>query len=187
MPRLVGTLTGEVVLLGGLWASRPLLGSVAVSHLGTWVRTTGPADALTALVRLGGMILAGWLLASTVVYLGATLAGADGLVRRTRWVTLPMVARLVDGMAAASIVASSVTAVIGGGTVTAAPTKMAPIPARTTATPANPDSARNGPAPAGNADPKGRGQRPPRRPAPPPSRPARPRPAGVVCHASPSL
>ncbi|MCU4186446.1 LysM peptidoglycan-binding domain-containing protein [Acidiferrimicrobium sp. IK] len=114
LPRVAAALAAEAVLLGVLWAAAPLLGSVPLSHLGVWVHATAPADAVTAIARLGGMVLAGWLLASTVLYVAASLAGAQGLIRRTGWVTLPMVRRMVDGMTAASILASTVTASAAG-------------------------------------------------------------------------
>ena len=80
-------LLAELVLLVVLWAAGPVLGSVQLTHLGSWIQATAPSDALTGLVRLAGMVLAGWLLVSTVLYLAASLAGAEGLVRRTGWVT----------------------------------------------------------------------------------------------------
>lgn len=104
--RVLATLTAEIALLALLWGTSSVFGSVELAHLGGWMRKTSPTGALTALLRLLGMGVAAWLLASTLLYLAASLTGSDGLVRRTGWATLPRVRRMVDGLTAASILAS---------------------------------------------------------------------------------
>jgi LysM domain len=114
----------EAVLLIGLWSAAPVLGSVNFSHLGTWIHTTDPATALLAVLRLIGMILAAWMLITTVVYLAATIAGVEGLARRSAPLTLPIVRRLIDGLAAASVLASALHSTSGAS---ASPITAAPI------------------------------------------------------------
>lgn len=119
LARVLVTIAAEMVLVVTLWVAAPVMGSVDFSHLGVWVQHTEPSTAVTAVARLAGLAFAVWLLASTLVYLGASVAGADGLVRRSGWVTLPLVRRMVDGLAAASILASAMS-VSGGGSALAA-------------------------------------------------------------------
>ena len=59
------------------------------------------------------LVVAVWLLVSTVVYAVASLLGLGRLLARTEWVTLPAVRRVIDGVAAGTIVASSLTAAAG--------------------------------------------------------------------------
>ena len=118
LARLAATLGAEVVLLAGLWLAAPVLGSVDFAHPGAWLRDTDPTTAITAIARVAGIVFALWLLVTTVVYVVATVAGAEGLARRSGWVTLPVVRRMVDGVAAASILASTMGA-SGTGTATA--------------------------------------------------------------------
>ena len=66
------------------------------SHLGDWLAATAPDDAVVAVVRLVALVLAGWLLATTVVYFLARLTRVPALVRATAWTTLPAVRRVID-------------------------------------------------------------------------------------------
>ncbi len=113
LPRVAVTLVAEIALGLGLWAAGPLLGRIPAGNLTGWLHQVSASEAVTAVARLAGMIAAAWLLISTIVYLAASLAGADGLVRRTRWVILPVVRRMIDGLAVASIAATSITAAAG--------------------------------------------------------------------------
>lgn len=145
---VAAALAAEGVLLGALWAASGVLGSIDFSHLGAWVRQTAPTDALTAVVRLVGMAFAVWLLASTLLYMGASLVGADGLVRRTRWVTLPVLRRMVDALTAASILASSVAHSNGSAS--------RPLLATAVARPSGPQRAAGGSAPVPAPSPRPR-------------------------------
>ena len=119
LARVLLSIAAEVALLIVLWKATAVLGSVDFSHLGAWVRNTDPTTAVLAVLRLAGMIFAAWMLLTTVVYLVATLAGAETVARRSGWVTLPFVRRMIDAAAAASIVASTLSP--SSGSVSAAP------------------------------------------------------------------
>ena len=97
----------EALLLIGLWSAAPVLGSVSFAHLGTWIHTTDPTTALLSVLRLVGMLFAAWLLITTVVYLAATIAGAESVAHRSGWVTLPLVRHMIDGLAAAAVLTSA--------------------------------------------------------------------------------
>jgi hypothetical protein len=138
--RVVEALVAEAVVLAVLWAAAPVLGTVDYSQFGAWLHTTSPTSAITAVARLAGMVTAAWLLVSTLVYLVASLAGAEGLVRRSGWVTLPWIRRIVDGVAAASILASTMAAsgsgfVASGHTATVTRPLIPPRPANPEASP----------------------------------------------------
>ena len=108
------------------------------SHLGRWLRTTAPDDAVIAVVRLGGMALAVWLLTTTMLYLLARLTRVPALVQSVEWATLPGVRRIVDAAVAASIVGG---AVLGphpaGAQVPAPPPVVVELGATTTTRPAH--------------------------------------------------
>ena len=97
----------EALLFIGLWSAAPVLGSVSFAHLGTWIHTTDPTTALLSVLRLVGMLFAAWLLVTTVVYLAATIAGAESVAHRSGWVTLPLVRHMIDGLAAAAVLTSA--------------------------------------------------------------------------------
>lgn len=126
--RLVGVVLAETAMLVVLWRAGPVMGSVSLSHLGRWVSVTSPTDALTALIRLFAMAVGVWLLVSTLVYGGAQLAGAESLARRSRWATMPGIRRMVEGLSAASIMASAMG--VGGHSALAATatTVYRPVP-----------------------------------------------------------
>ncbi len=107
--RLVGLVAMEV-------AAIPLLrgrgdgasAGIDWSHLGRWAADTAPEDAVVAVVRLLGLGLAAWLLASTVLYLLARLTRVPALVRGASWATMPAVRRIVDAAVAASVLGGAV-------------------------------------------------------------------------------
>ena len=126
-------------------AAIPLLRSTADgvpavdwSHLGRWLSTTAPEDAVIAVVRLAGIGLAVWLLATTTLYLLARLTRVPALVHGIEWATLPGVRRVVDAAVAASIVGG---AVLGphpaGAQVPAPPPVVVELGATTTTRPAH--------------------------------------------------
>jgi DNA-binding SARP family transcriptional activator len=114
----------EVVLFEFFLRAGPLLGSVDFSHLSRWLNQTGPEAALTALFRLLGIVVSGWLCLSTAVYGCALLTGKGVLLSGTSLITLPVLRRVLDTAAAATIVAASFGA--GAGNASAAP-----VPPRT--------------------------------------------------------
>ena len=127
--RVVAAIVAEAALLVLLWRSAPVLGSVAWSRLGWWVSHTDPTTAVLASLRVLGMVVSAWMLVSTVVYLGASLAGSERLVRGSGWVTLPVIRRMVDGVAAASILASALasSASASSGLLARAPAVVMPV------------------------------------------------------------
>lgn len=105
---LAGTLAFEAAAVIALFRLGSANGfEIAWSDLGVWLEVTPPEDAVVAIVRVLALALACWLLATTFLYLLASLAGVPSLVRGVRWATLPAVRRLVDGVMATSIVAAS--------------------------------------------------------------------------------
>ena len=77
----LGVLVCEVIGLVLLWRAATFLGTVDFSHFGTWLKTTSPVGALTALVRLLGIVVFGWLLMSTLLYGAAVLSGKRNIHR----------------------------------------------------------------------------------------------------------
>jgi nucleoid-associated protein YgaU len=146
--RLVGLVALEVAaipLLRGSGDGAPA--GIDWRHLGRWATDTAPEDAVVAVVRLLGMGLAAWLLASTVLYLLARLTRAPALVRRVSWATIPAVRRIVDAAVAASVFGG---AVLGphpaGAQVVAPPPIVVELNTTTTSAPAH----RYVPVPAGD-------------------------------------
>ena len=107
--RLVGLVALEIAalpLLAGSGDAAPA--GIDWRHLGRWATDTAPEDAVVAVVRVVGMGLAAWLLASTVLYLLARLTRVPALVRGTSWATIPAVRRIVDAAVAASVFGGAV-------------------------------------------------------------------------------
>lgn|GEM_PF-1635014 len=115
----------EVGLVVFFWGSAHLFGTVDYSHFGRWVQTTSPGRALGALARLLGLAVSAWLLGSSVLYALAALTGKRGLLRSSGRVTLPLVRRVVDALAVASVTASTIGAAAGSTLASAA--RLAPI------------------------------------------------------------
>lgn len=121
----VAVLSAEAVVFVVLWRARDALGSVPFENFSNWLQTTSATEALTALARLLGLAITGWLLVSTLVYAGATLSGRRGLLRVSRSLTLPQVRRVLDALAGATIAASSVT--VMAGMASATPVSHTPV------------------------------------------------------------
>jgi len=100
-------LAGETALFLFFARSGPWLGSVDFSHPQRWLATVSPQGALTALVRLLGLAVSGWLLTTTVAYALAVWSGRRSLLRGARPFTLPALRRVLDAAATASMVAAS--------------------------------------------------------------------------------
>jgi hypothetical protein len=67
-------------------------------------------DAVTAVVRGTGILVAMWLLATTAPYLLARLTGLPGLVLGISWATLPAVRKIADAAVAAAVLGGAVLA-----------------------------------------------------------------------------
>ncbi len=121
----LGVLVCEVIGLVLLWRAGTFLGTVDFPHFGTWLKTTSPVGALTALVRLLGIAVFGWLLMSTLLYGAAVLSGKRSMITQSRRITLPLLRRVVDSLAAASVAASTLGS---AGAVAGAMPSPAPAP-----------------------------------------------------------
>jgi hypothetical protein len=146
--RLVGLIAMEVAAVPLLRGSGDNTSAgIDWRHLGHWATDTAPEDAVVAVVRLVGMGLAAWLLASTVLYLLARLTHVPALVRGVSWATIPAVRRIVDAAVAASVFGG---AVLGphpaGAQVVAPPPIVVELNSTTTSAPAH----RYVPVPAGD-------------------------------------
>ncbi|HTT91230.1 MAG TPA: BTAD domain-containing putative transcriptional regulator [Acidimicrobiales bacterium] len=98
----------EIVAFAFFLRASTLLGTVDFSHFGKWLQATNPQVALTAMFRLLGLAISGWLLLSTLLYAVAALSGKRAIVAKSRLITLPVLRRVVDSVAAASVAASSI-------------------------------------------------------------------------------
>jgi hypothetical protein len=99
---------GEVLAVAGLHRLGSVDGFALPSgDVTRWLRETPSEDALLAAIRLAALVAAWWLLATTLLYLGARLAQLHGAARALGWATLPAVRRWADRAAAVSIVAAS--------------------------------------------------------------------------------
>ncbi len=129
----VGVLICEVVLLAVLVNAGSVLGTVDLTHFARWLQATSPQRVVTAWLRVFGTAVSGWLLLTTVVYGLAALSGKRGLLAQVHPVTLPILRRALDAMAAASVAASSIgsTAALAGASVPAHPPITAVQPLKT--------------------------------------------------------
>lgn len=146
--RLVGLVALEVAaipLLRGSGDGAPA--GIDWRHLGRWATDTAPEDAVVAVVRLLGMGLAAWLLASTVLYLLARLTRVPALVRGASWATIPAVRRIVDAAVAASVFGGAVLGPLPAGAQVVSPP---PIVVELNTTTTSAAGHRYVPAPAGD-------------------------------------
>ena len=77
-----------------------------------WVRAA-PADALASALRLLALGAASWLLVTTLLYVGASVARLPRLLRACAAVTPLPVRHLVDGTCAASVVLATLAGPLG--------------------------------------------------------------------------
>jgi hypothetical protein len=109
--RIVGVIAVEAVAVFALHRLGNVPGfSPDWSDLGGWVATTTPEEAVATTLRLVALVLAWWLLVTTVLYTLGRVAGLVGLVRSVEWATLPLVRRLADRAAAVSLAVMTVAA-----------------------------------------------------------------------------
>jgi uncharacterized membrane protein YgcG len=127
---LLGLLGLELAAVAGLhW-----LGRIEGLRIGwdkpvPWLLSSPVQDVLGALLRTVGLVMAYWLLASTLLYLLASLTRLPAAVRAVGWATLPVVRRVADHAVAVTLA----TSMVGGGTVgVAAPALAAQDDATTT-------------------------------------------------------
>jgi len=90
----------------------------------TWLLSSPLQEVLGAILRMVGLVMAYWLLASTLIYLVASLSRLPAAMRALRWVTLPVVRRVADHAVAVTLA----TSMVGGGAVAlAGPAGAAPV------------------------------------------------------------
>jgi hypothetical protein len=78
-----------------------------------WLASSSVQEVLGALLRTVGLVMAYWLLASTVLYLLASLTRLPAAVRAVSWATLPLARRVADHAVAVTLA----TSMVGGGTL----------------------------------------------------------------------
>jgi hypothetical protein len=86
-----------------------------------WLLDSPVQDVLGSLLRMVGLVMAYWLLASSLLYLLASLSHLPAAVRAVRWLTLPLVRRVADHAVAVTLA----TSMVGGGTLATAGTAVA--------------------------------------------------------------
>src|ERR1700730_7991372 len=128
--QLLGVVFLEGLLVAVLYAAGPYVGSVSLSHFGTWMRDTAPGDAIIPLLRLVGLAYSSWLLLTTLVYVAMAVGDSEGATQRdSRLLPPKMVRRLVDAISAASILVSTMTAHGGLASASPLPATAPPPPA----------------------------------------------------------
>ena len=78
-----------------------------------WLLSSPVQEVLGAVLRTVGLVMAYWLLASTVLYLLASLTRLPAAVRAVSWATLPLARRVADHAVAVTLA----TSMVGGGTL----------------------------------------------------------------------
>jgi hypothetical protein len=78
-----------------------------------WLLSSPVQDVLGALLRTVGLVMAYWLLLSTLLYLLASLTRLPSAVRAVGWATLPLVRRVADHAVAVTLA----TSMVGGTTL----------------------------------------------------------------------
>ena len=107
--KLIGLVMVELLAVAGLHALARLdTFAIEWSDLSGWLENTAFEDAFGAVVLVGALVLAYWLLISTVSYLAASASGRPAALGAVQWLTLPPIRRLVSRAVALSIAASAV-------------------------------------------------------------------------------
>ena len=78
-----------------------------------WVLSSPVQEVLGSVLRTVGLVMAYWLLASTVLYLLASLTRLPSAVRAVGWATLPLARRVADHAVAVTLA----TSMVGGTTL----------------------------------------------------------------------
>ncbi len=108
LPRDLLVIIGlELALIVALHLVGTAQSTVPIRSLGTWLADSDPTVVVVALARLAGLLLGYWLLTSTLAYAAAHLLGWESVTGILRWVTLPVVRRVVHGVTAISLTSAS--------------------------------------------------------------------------------
>src|SRR5215212_11677907 len=113
--RRTGSLLGlEVAAVLGLhWLGRFAGLRIGWDEPVPWLLNSPIQNVLGSILRMVALVMAYWLLASTVVYLLASLTRLPGVVRAVGWATLPLVRRIADHAVAVTLA----TSMVGGTTL----------------------------------------------------------------------
>jgi nucleoid-associated protein YgaU len=148
--RRVGSLLGllglEVAAVAGLhWLGRYPALRIPWDRPLPWLLDSPVQEVLGSLARMVGLVMAYWLLASSLLYLLASLSQLPAAVRAVRWLTLPLVRRVADHAVAVTLA----TSMVGGGTLASAgPAGAAPSRAGGVGPPGHRGPVAAAPAPA---------------------------------------
>ncbi|MGH2652077.1 MAG: hypothetical protein ACRDHK_12825, partial [Actinomycetota bacterium] len=104
--------TRFLLLLAGEAGSLMLLHRRPIPPLGE-ILSSPPEDAVVGVVHLAALAVAWWLATSTLLYSVAAATRVPTLVRSIRWITVPGVRAVIDGVVATTIVASSTLTLSG--------------------------------------------------------------------------
>jgi hypothetical protein len=130
-------------------------------HLGPWLAQSPVEQVLGAVLRNIALVAAWWLLASTGLYLLASLARAPALIRGAARVTLPAVRRAADGAVAVALATSLLSATTTAA-VAASPTARSgpPAPVRAAVAARGPAALQAGPTTTTRQEPAKAGYTP---------------------------
>ena len=97
----------------GAFAGLVKLGSVSRwqvdwPHFWSWLQYASLEDAVAGILRWVALVLTGWLLVSSVLYILARLTRVPALIRGTGWLTLPVIRAAVDKAVVVTVAASTV-------------------------------------------------------------------------------
>ena len=115
----------SAAIVGLHWAGGVDRLSIDWANFSHFLETSTTTDATVALLRLVGLVLAYWLLGSTLLYSLATVTRIPAAVRAVEWTTIPAVRRIVDSTVAVSITLSSFSA--AGAAVAQVPMPPPPV------------------------------------------------------------
>jgi nucleoid-associated protein YgaU len=76
---------------------------VPVGRLGAWLRHGDPATVVVALLWWIALLIAVWLLVTTLLYVAAAVSRVPAAIRAVGWTTLPALRRAVDAACAVSL------------------------------------------------------------------------------------
>ena len=111
---LLGLLGLEVAAVLGLhWLGRFAGLRIGWDEPVSWLLNSPIQNVLGSVLRMVALVMAYWLLASTVAYLLASLTRLPGAVRAVGWATLPLVRRVADHAVAVTLA----TSMVGGTTL----------------------------------------------------------------------
>jgi hypothetical protein len=106
--RLIAVLGCELALIVALHWSADSSTTIPFGSFADWVQATDPGLALVAMARLVALAIGYWLLVTTVLYALAHHLGWESMTDTLRWITLPAVRRIVQGVTAMSLTGASI-------------------------------------------------------------------------------